>query len=76
MAIWRMSAACCITKATNTHSQYVIIFAFPQQSWLYERASVLRQTYRPVLVNVNRHQDGRLFEIRYNFGDVSKFKWN
>jgi len=33
--------ACWITKATDTHSEYVILFAFPQQQWLYERASVV-----------------------------------
>ena len=26
MAIWRMRIACWITKATNTHSEYVILF--------------------------------------------------
>jgi hypothetical protein len=35
---------CCVTKATNTHSEYVIIIAFPRQHWLHERASVLRDT--------------------------------
>jgi hypothetical protein len=34
--------ACWITKATDTHSQYVIFIAFPRQQWLRERASVLR----------------------------------
>jgi len=24
MTVWRMRVACCITKATNTHSEYVI----------------------------------------------------
>jgi len=43
--IWRMRIACCIRKATNTHSDYVIIIAFPQQQWLHERASMLRYTY-------------------------------
>jgi hypothetical protein len=40
-----MCIACWITKATNTHSEYVIIIAFPRQKWLRERASVLRYTY-------------------------------
>ena len=31
-----------LTKATNTHSEYVILIAFPLQQWLRERASVLR----------------------------------
>jgi len=31
MTIWLMRIACCITKAINTHSLYVIIIAFPLQ---------------------------------------------
>ena len=31
-----------IPNATNTHSQYVILIAFPLQQWLNERASMLR----------------------------------
>jgi len=38
----RMRIACWINKATNTHSEYVILIAFPLQQWLYERASMLR----------------------------------
>ena len=44
--IWRMRIACWITKATNTHAQYVILTALPLQQWLHERASLLRYTYR------------------------------
>jgi hypothetical protein len=40
-----MRIACWIPKATNTHSEYVILIALPQQQWLHERASVLRHTY-------------------------------
>jgi hypothetical protein len=32
--IRRMRFACWITKATDTHSQYVILIAFPRQQWL------------------------------------------
>ena len=42
MAIWRMRIACRIPKATNTHSEYVILIAFLVQQWLQERASMLR----------------------------------
>jgi hypothetical protein len=28
MTIWRMRIACCIRKATDTHSEYVILNAF------------------------------------------------
>ena len=45
MPIWRMRIACLIPKATNTHSEYVILIAFPLQQWLHERASTLRFTY-------------------------------
>jgi hypothetical protein len=37
-----MRFACWITKATDTHSEYVILIAFPLQQWLRERASVSR----------------------------------
>jgi hypothetical protein len=37
--------ACWITKATDTHSQYVMLITFPRQQWLQERASLLRYTY-------------------------------
>ena len=44
--IWRTRTACCIVKATNTHSEYVIIIAVQLQQWLHERASL------PVLFSV------------------------
>jgi hypothetical protein len=31
MIMWRMRIAGCILKATNTHSEYVILFNFPQK---------------------------------------------
>jgi hypothetical protein len=39
--IRRMRFACWITKATDTHSEYVILINFPRQQWLGERASML-----------------------------------
>jgi hypothetical protein len=50
MAIWRMRIACWIPKATDTHSDCVILVAFPQQNWLQERASILRHRYTDRLV--------------------------
>ena len=41
MSIWRMRIECCITQATNTHSEYVILTAFLLQQWLFECASML-----------------------------------
>ena len=51
--IQRMGFACWTRKATNTRSQFVIGLhvAFPEQQWLYERASVLRYTYTSCLVS-------------------------
>jgi len=40
--ILRVCFACWITKATNAHSEYAILIAFPRQQWLCERASMLR----------------------------------
>ena len=45
ITIRRMRIARCIPKATNTHSQYVLLTAFPLQLWLYERTSMLQRTY-------------------------------
>jgi hypothetical protein len=43
--IRRMRFAWWVTKATDTHSEYVILIAFPRQQWLRERASMLGYTY-------------------------------
>jgi hypothetical protein len=40
--IRRMRFAYRITKATDTHTKYLILIAFPRQQWLRERASILR----------------------------------
>jgi len=48
-----MRIACWITKVTNTHSEYVILSAFPRQEWLRERASLLRYTYIGCIVKYN-----------------------
>ena len=51
MAIWHMRIACLITKAANTHSEYVIFIDFPRQKWLHNSASMLRYTYIACLLN-------------------------
>ena len=48
--IRRVRFACWITKATDIHSEYVILIAFTRQQWLRERASVLRYTYIAFLI--------------------------
>jgi len=45
LTIWRMRIACCITKATNAHSEYMILFAFPLQQWLFERPHCYGHTH-------------------------------
>jgi hypothetical protein len=50
MTIWRTPIACRVTKATDTHSEYVILSAFLMQQWLNERGSMLRHTYLASLV--------------------------
>ena len=52
MTGWRMRIACWVTKATNTHSEYVILIPFLLQQWLRERAPVIRYTYIPCLIEI------------------------
>jgi hypothetical protein len=50
MTIWRMRIACWTTKATNTHSQYVIFVVFLLQQWFHERAPVSLYSTLPALL--------------------------
>jgi hypothetical protein len=52
--IRRMRFVCWINKATDTHSEYVILIrnALPRQKWLSESASVLRYTHIACLVHL------------------------
>jgi hypothetical protein len=54
--IRRMRITCRITKATDTHAEYVVLIAFPRQQWLRERASILCYTYITFLVIYNLFQ--------------------
>jgi len=49
VTIWRMRIAYRIHKSTNTHSEYLILNAFPLQQWLHERSSMLHVRTLPVL---------------------------
>ena len=51
MTVWRMRIACWIPKARNTHSDCVILIAFPLQQWMHKRAPLLRYTYMSCLVD-------------------------
>ena len=37
----RMRVTSWITKATDTHSEYILLVVFPRQQWLRERLSML-----------------------------------
>ena len=50
MTTQRRLFACWITKATDTHSKYVILIAFSQQTWLRERVSLLSLRALPVVL--------------------------
>jgi len=49
---WSLHIAFWIPKATNTHSQYIALIAFPLQERLHKSASMLRYTYVVCLVYV------------------------
>ena len=43
--------ACLVNKATDTHTEYVLLITFPRQEWLCERVSKLLIRTLPVLFN-------------------------
>jgi hypothetical protein len=49
----RMRITCRITKNTDTHSECVILVAFPLKQWLQDRAILLGYTYTVCLVEYN-----------------------
>jgi hypothetical protein len=55
-----MRIASRMTKATNTHSEYVTLIVSPQQQWLHEFAPVLRCTYS----GCTRHTSSQLGECQ------------
>jgi len=48
----RMRFACAVPKATNTHSEYVILIVFPLQKWWQEKATLSRYTYVACRVHI------------------------
>jgi hypothetical protein len=65
MKILRLRIAWCITKATNTLSEYVILYAYPLQQWLHERYSMLRYTYIVCIVMLG-------ISVLYNANSVER----
>ena len=60
MTKWHMCLTCCVTKATDTHREYVIPIAFPLQQWLHKRASILRHTgFSPSCSRISWHRRWR-----------------
>jgi hypothetical protein len=49
---WPMRIACYISKATNSHSEYVILIAFPLQQCLQVFTTVVHHTYITCLVHI------------------------
>ena len=66
MVIWgRMRFARWIAKTTNTHSEYVILIAFPPQQMLHENASLLRHKNTAYLFLV-------IFEYKISDAEIKK----
>ena len=60
-------------KATNTHSEYVILIAFPLQQWLHEGTSMLRYTYSDCLVSTTLVYSGFFYNTlltEYDIGSL------
>ena len=49
MTLWHVRIVCWMRKATNTHSEYVMLIAFPLKQWLHERVSMSCYNTLPVL---------------------------
>jgi len=52
--MWHMRFVWWMTKATETHSEYGILIAFPLQHWFHEHTSVIHYVYIALLVNFSR----------------------
>jgi len=52
MTVRRMRLVSWVYNTTSTHSGCIIVFAFPQQQWLHDRAPVLRYPYIACLVQI------------------------
>ena len=56
-----MRSVCWMIKATDTHSEYVIVIAFPKQQWLGERASTYVCTHIACLVAISKRRNIKMF---------------
>ena len=55
-------SSCWLSKTSNTHSEYVTLFAFPLQQWFYERVSLWRYSQTACL----SHPLIKLMNYAYN----------
>jgi len=53
--VWRLYISCWIKRATDEHSEFLILIAFLRQRWLSECASVLRYITLCLLLEMLRH---------------------
>jgi len=53
LTIWPMPIVCWIPKATNEHSEYVILITLPLQQWLHEPASLYIGLFCPLHLKSN-----------------------
>ena len=61
MTTRHMSFSCCITNATNTHSEYITLIDFPLQQWLYEHTTLLLCTYIACVITINLTMPYKLY---------------
>jgi len=59
--VWCKCTARWIPKATNTHSEYVILIAFAWQQWSQKHASMLPYTYTACPVKFHHRQTYGIF---------------
>ena len=64
-----MHLACRITKATDTHSEYLILIAFPWTQWLCKNVLVSRYTYIACLI-IRFHMHAVFSLCNYNLEAV------
>ena len=63
--IGRICFACWVTKAADTHSEYLTLIAFPRQQCLLESASVLGRTEIACIVHI-RERKASYFKTERN----------
>jgi hypothetical protein len=65
MTIWRRRIACRIIKATDTHSEHVILIAFSLLQWLQECTSMLHYNYIAGLFVISRRIENKTFSLSF-----------